>query len=104
MKYIPFYGTTINRIPAIGNVLVRYIAIYLVCDGVKAELLCFQEECCIDIRAGKLLIHFGPTFLWKNHSASIYLIHFKFGTVKDIFMLNVSIVLEFLFFVFLAGK
>ena len=34
--------------------------------------------------AGKLLIHMGLTFLWKNYSASIYLIHFKFGTVKDI--------------------
>ena len=54
--------------------------------------------------AGKLLIHIGPTFLWKNYSASIYLIHFKFGTVKDIFMVNVSIVLDFLFFAFLAGK
>ena len=57
--------------------------------------------------AGKLLIHNGPTFLWKNCCASIYLIHFKFGTVKVIFMVNVSIVLDFLllvFFVFLAGK
>ena len=48
--------------------------------------------------AGKLLIHNGPTFLWKNCCTSIYLIHFKFGTVKDIFMVNVSIVLDFLVF------
>ena len=26
----------------------------------------------------------GPTFLWKIYSADIYLIHFKFETVKDI--------------------
>ena len=43
-------------------------------------------------------------FVWKNYSASIHLIHFKFGTVKYIFMVNVSIVLDFLFFAFLAGK
>ena len=36
------------------------------------------------IHAGKLFIHVGPAFLWKNYSASIYLIHFKFGTVKDL--------------------
>ena len=50
--------------------------------------------------AGKLFTHIGPIFLWQNYSASIYLIHFKFGRVKDIFMVNVSIVLYFLLFVF----
>ena len=47
---------------------------------------------------------YWANFLWKYYSASIYLIYFKFGTVKDIFMVNVSIVLDFLFFVFLAGN
>ena len=56
------------------------------------------------IHAGKLLIHIGPTFLWQNYSATIYLIHVKFGTVKDIFMVNVCFVLDFCYFVFLAGK
>ena len=40
----------------------------------------------------------GPTFLWQNYSANIYLTHFKFGTVKDIFMVNASIVLDFFYF------
>ena len=52
------------------------------------------------IHAGKLLIHIGPTFLWPNYSATIYLIHVKFRTVKDIFMVNVSIVLDFCFLYF----
>ena len=47
---------------------------------------------------------YWANFLWQNYSASVNLIHFKFGTVKDIFMVNVSIVLEILFLVFLAGK
>ena len=46
----------------------------------------------------------GPTFLWQIYSANIYLIHVKFGTVKDIIMVIVSVVLDFLFFVVLAGK
>ena len=50
--------------------------------------------------AGKLLIHIGPTFLWQNYCANIYLIHVKFGTVNDIFMVNVSIVLDFCFLYF----
>ena len=58
----------------------------------------------MDFDAGKLLIQFGPTFLWKNWSASIYLIHFRFGTVKDIFMVNVSIVFDLLFFCIFGGK
>ena len=49
-------------------------------------------------QAGKLLIYSGPTFLWKNYSGSIDVIHFKFGTVKDNFMVNVSIVLDFFVF------
>ena len=53
---------------------------------------------------GKLFIHIGPTFLWQNYSASIYLTHFKFGTVKDIFMVNNSMVLDFLFFCIFGGK
>ena len=51
-----------------------------------------------------IFIHIGTIFLRQNYSASIYLIHFKLRTVKDIFMVNVSMVLDFLFFVFLAGK
>ena len=53
---------------------------------------------------GKLLIHIKPTFLSKNYSASISLIYFKFLIVKDIFMVNVSMVLDFMFFVFWEGK
>ena len=55
------------------------------------------------IHAGKLLIHIGPTFLWQNYSANIYLIYVKFGTVNDIFIVNVSIVFDF-FLLFLAGN
>ena len=57
-----------------------------------------------ELHAGKLFIHIGPTFLWQNYSAIIYLIHFKFRTVKGIFIINASMVLDFLLFVFLAGK
>ena len=38
------------------------------------------------IHAGKLLIHIRLNVLWQNHSASFYLILFKFGTLKDIFV------------------
>ena len=51
--------------------------------------------------AGKL---FGQLFFVENYSAIIHLIHFKFGTVKDIYIVNVSIVLDFSFFAVLAGK
>ena len=54
--------------------------------------------------AGKLFIHIGPTFLWQNYSVNIYLIHVEFGTVKDIFMVNISIVLIFLFFCIFGEK
>ena len=53
---------------------------------------------------GNYLPTLGQLFLWQNYSASIYLIHFKFGRVKDIFMVNVSIALYFLLFAILAGK
>ena len=45
-----------------------------------------------------IFIHIGTIF------SSIYLIHFKLGTVKDIFIVSVSMVLDFYFFAFLAGK
>ena len=49
-------------------------------------------------------LHIGPTYLWQNYSASIYLIHLKFGTVKDIVMVNVSIVLDFFVFCVFGRK
>ena len=47
---------------------------------------------------------YWANFFVEKLLCEYFLIHFKFRTVKDIFMVNVSIVLDFLFFVFLAGK
>ena len=57
-----------------------------------------------DSTLGNYLSIFSQLFWGKNYSASIYLVHFKFETVKYTFMVNVSIVLDFLFFAFLEGK
>ena len=65
-KHIQFYETTINRILAIANVLVKCVAIYLVCHGVKAELLYFTKECCIDIQVVNSLSSFSPR-VYKSH-------------------------------------
>ena len=46
---------------------------------------------------GNFLSVLGQLFWGQNYSASVYLIHFKFGTVKDISLVNVSIVLFFYF-------
>ena len=51
-----------------------------------------------------IFIHIGTIFWRRNYSASIYLIHFKLGTVKDIFMVSVSMVLDFWFFCIFGGK
>lgn len=54
--------------------------------------------------AGKLLIHIGPTFFVEKLLCEYSSDSLQIWNSKRSFMANVSIVLDFLFFAFLAGK
>ena len=70
----------------------------LTCYATVYRLMKTADVCPLCHTLGNYWSILGQLFLWQNYSASIYLIHFKLGTVKDIFMVNVSIVLDFFVF------
>ena len=53
---------------------------------------------------GNYCFIFGQVSLGKNYFANIYSFYLKISTIKDFVMVRVSMVLDFLFFAFLAGK